>query len=398
MPHLRTRYATSLIKKLLKFSPVVGIVGQRQVGKTTLTEQLASEYSTMDQATTLAAAEDNPDGFIANRPAPFAIDECQAVASLFTSIKDHVRRFPKPGQFLLTGSVRFTSLENIRESLTGRIVYQEILPLSLAECHSRSLPAIATQLLITKKMPSQGSLTTRTLEARRREMSDFLSMGGLPGICFIRDPVIRQQKFENHIKTVIDRDLRIVCPTRIPYRTLRSVLSFLAVVQGAPLDISEVSRSTRVSPPTLRKLLDAFESLFLLRIFDSLPEKRPVLFFEDQGMVSHLIGRPLDRNQDLTRGLFANIFSQFHYRQDLPFDFFQYRTRGGALVPLIFRSPAGTLGLIPISEDRATASCIKSALSLCRTFKNAIAVVAHEGTQVEWLHPRVLSLPWPFLM
>ncbi len=65
------RYITSAFKAALSDSPVVLLVGARQVGKSTLVQTLigegsgaAAQYLTLDDPTVLAAARSNPSGFI----------------------------------------------------------------------------------------------------------------------------------------------------------------------------------------------------------------------------------------------------------------------------------------------------------------------------------------------
>ena len=128
MPHSRIRYLASLVKKGLRFSPIVGILGHRQVGKTTLAESLGARYYTLDLRPTLESIQADPLGFLETQEKhPTVLDECQLLPDLFPALKERVRKKKRPGQFLLTGSVRFTSRKAIRESLTGRIVTFELL-------------------------------------------------------------------------------------------------------------------------------------------------------------------------------------------------------------------------------------------------------------------------------
>ena len=122
MVHLRTRFATRHLEDALAFSPLVGVLGQRQVGKTTLVESLVkSHYVSFDDETTKTAAELAPKQFLEQFNTLSAIDECQKVPSIFPALKLRVQKDKRPGQFLLTGSVRFTSRKAIQESLTGRV-------------------------------------------------------------------------------------------------------------------------------------------------------------------------------------------------------------------------------------------------------------------------------------
>ena len=120
------------------------------MGKTTLLESFSSDYKTFDDPKELSFAMSEPDMFLENRKAPFAIDEAQFCPPLFPALKEFVRKHKTPGKFLLSGSVRFTSRKAIRESLTGRIVGVEVLPFTIAEAHQVKLPK-TIEILISGK-------------------------------------------------------------------------------------------------------------------------------------------------------------------------------------------------------------------------------------------------------
>jgi len=381
MPHLRKRHAEPLLRKLLAFSPIVGVMGHRQVGKTTLLEKVAEGYTTFDVRRERERADIDPQAFISGASrAPFAIDEAQLVPDLFPALKESVRINKKPGQFLLSGSVRFTARKAIRESLTGRIVNLELLPMTQAEMDGRQPNAILSRALEARSL-----VTIKGLIGRREEpasvdlIARYLKTGGLPGACFVRADSLRAQKFESQLETVLDRDLRLLVETRLPFRTLRNVLATLALLQGQPLEIRELSRRTRVSAPTLRNLLDAFEAMFLIRRLETRgTEVRPVVFFEDQGEASHLAGRPVDSLTDLTRFLFSHLRSPLLLEAGGNTFFFQYRTRGGAYVPLcVERGARGFLGIIPILEENPGRQALASAASFTRKYVGAKVLFVH---------------------
>lgn len=114
MPHLRVRYLERELFKLLGFSPLVGVLGHRQVGKTTLVASLGKEYFSLDLRTTHDEISADPFGFLSSvKKCPTVLDECQTLPELFPALKEFVRKNKKPGSFLLTGSVRFTSRKAI---------------------------------------------------------------------------------------------------------------------------------------------------------------------------------------------------------------------------------------------------------------------------------------------
>ena len=100
MPHLRERYLKPLISKTMSLSSIVGIVGHRQSGKTTLITELTTNYITLDNKQNRIHAQENPDQFLLDhekRNTMLAIDETQLAPDLFPALKDSVRLNKKPG-------------------------------------------------------------------------------------------------------------------------------------------------------------------------------------------------------------------------------------------------------------------------------------------------------------
>ena len=81
------------VRDALADSPVTLLVGARQTGKTTLARSLVggdnpADYFTFDDATLLAAARSDPDGFVAGLGArPVILDEVQRTPELFSALK-----------------------------------------------------------------------------------------------------------------------------------------------------------------------------------------------------------------------------------------------------------------------------------------------------------------------
>ena len=352
MAHVRDRHLKHLIEKSLRFSPIVGILGHRQVGKTTLTSSVANQYVTLDGVEDLAEAMVDPRLFLSRHPGdPSAIDECQLAPPLFPAIKEWVRIHKKPGQFLLTGSVRFTSRKAIRESLTGRIITWELLPMDWSEQNQAPLPDSLIRLLDAEQVSVALPLPTRG-RLNDGGFRRYLEMGGLPGVFGVRDPAIRAQRFETQINTILERDLRLLIQTTLSYRSLRQLVSVLAKKSGLPFSITDVARETRITPPTLRKLLAAFEALFLLRFVPAEGDfGKAVLFFEDLGERNYLTSTALPDSQQLLFFLYQNLRVQAHYRPELKIETFCFRSRSGHHVPLCFRKGANVMGLIPVTTE-----------------------------------------------
>lgn len=391
MPHLRPRHLSALLKKTLAFSPIVGVFGHRQVGKTTLVQKLTDRYVSLDRREQLESSESDPASFLSHhRGSPLVIDECQLSPPLFPAMKEWVREHPEPGQLLLTGSVRFSSRKAIRESLTGRIIAWELLPMDLSETHETPLPDTLIRLMNAKTV--EIDLKTAPYYSDK-EFRRYLEQGGLPGIFSVREAAIRDQRFETQLETLLERDLRLLIDTTLGYRVLANLLRELAERQGLPIEIASLSRKTRISAPALRRLLNAFESLFLVRVLETRgTEKRPVLFLEDQGEASFLRGGRKDDLADLTRFLFAQLRVQHVYRPSEKTRVFQYRNRGGALVPLAYENARGAVGFIPSLTETPDASALASARSFTQAFRNAKVVVFHRGTSDLTISPAVRAV------
>jgi predicted AAA+ superfamily ATPase len=200
MPHSRKRYLETMIKKCMAFSPLVGVLGYRQVGKTTLIEGLCKHYYTLDVKKENDAARFDPADYLEQRKGKWvAIDECQSAPELFPELKEWVRKHKEPGQFILSGSVKFTSREAIRESLTGRIANLELLPMTLSEQNEEVLSdfcATAIGYSNLESIPSQIHFNAKIIERIHREMLKYFELGGLPGVCFVRDEKLRALRME----------------------------------------------------------------------------------------------------------------------------------------------------------------------------------------------------------
>jgi predicted AAA+ superfamily ATPase len=78
-----------VLQHLATLSPLVGPIGHRQVGKTTLLDQISQQYVTFDDENNLASANSNPKAFVSTlRSLGTAIDECQLAEKLFPALKE----------------------------------------------------------------------------------------------------------------------------------------------------------------------------------------------------------------------------------------------------------------------------------------------------------------------
>ena len=405
MAHERKRHLASVLRHLATLSPLVGLIGHRQVGKTTLLEAIAQQYLSLDDEDDLQAANSDPKAFIgALKKLGTAIDECQHSERLFPALKERVRKDKRPGQFYLSGSIRFTSKKLIRESLTGRIMTADLYPLTLSELDRADLPDWVPRLLAARRV---GDLPMPHLPAsehrrRLRLIEQYDSHGGLPGACFIRSPKLRVQKLLDQIETIVDRDLRQVHDTTLPIPELMRLLRELALLDGAPLQHQQLRRATGISPITQKKLLFALEAVFIIRTVPIEGDYRgSAHFFEDQAEVAMLARDRLSDDQRWSGLIFRNLREQVAYRIGINAEFFQYRTRAGVCVPIAIRTQDSTLGIIPIRGSPSRAA-MAAAHSFLRRYGHGKVALVSDTNETHAIDERTLLMsasqllfPWP---
>ncbi len=377
MAHIRNRHLAAQFDKLLKTSALVGVFGHRQTGKTTFVSAHSGNYITFDRQQDLSECNKDSELFLKNQKSSCTvIDECQLSPSLFPALKEWVRTHKRPGQFILTGSVRFTSRKAIRESLTGRIISAEMLPMTVAELQQRSLPDAAVRLLSSKDFTGfpLADFHARFSSGSSSALEKYIRLGGLPGICLLKDAKNRKDHFSALIRLILDRDLRQIVQTTLSLDTLERYLRFIAS-RGLDLySFAEARRSTGLSEQTQKKLLFAFESIFLIRRIPAEGVSGESILLEDQLEERELSDNSLAAQTQLTTAIYRNLRAQFTYRSGEQLSYFQYRTRGGAYVPLALRNERGILGFIVISTNSPSVSEKRSADSFMRANPGAKVV------------------------
>ncbi len=252
MAHLRKRFVTPLLRKQAKLWPVVGLLGPRQSGKTTVFSQELElgPCISLDDLSTRTEAQRSPNTFLERQPSPCVLDEAQKAPEIFDAIKLKVDQKRVPGSYFLTGSSGFSSKIGIHESLTGRIALVNLHPLCLAELHAKEFQASLTP---TQKRPRFAS----------GEIAKSLDSGGMPVPAFLRDPEQRKAYWESWIETTLVRDL-----SRFFKRGYDVDLAYqLLERMGSILREGELPSLKHFATPArkLRDLFGVMEETFLLR-------------------------------------------------------------------------------------------------------------------------------------
>jgi len=289
-----TRHISPLLVDALADTPVVLLNGARQTGKSTLVQSLAAShgyrYLTLDDHAVLAAAKNDPAGFVAGLSGPVIIDEVQRAPEIFLPIKADIDRDRRPGRFLLTGSANVLLLPRIADSLAGRMEVLSLWPLSSAEM-------IESPLFNRVDWLFDGELQSWPIPACAREpLIQTLLSGGFPEATGRTSQRRRAAWFESYLQAILQRDVRDLANveqlTEIP-----NLLQLLALRSAGLLNFADVSRTSRLSQTTLKRYFSLLEMLFLVVRLPSWERNRakrmvkaPKVFLPDSGLLAHLAG------------------------------------------------------------------------------------------------------------
>lgn len=396
MAHLRNRYLQSLLTEVLNFSPLVGILGHRQVGKTTLLELVSKEYVTLDDQEQLSLAQESAKNFLSSLKGDgTALDECQVVPSLFLALKEKVRKNKKPGQFILSGSVRFTSRKAIRESLMGRIINLELLPFSISEIKHLP-PSDSIEKIITSKQLESlvDSLARPSKDTKliKGELDHYMIRGGLPGICFIREDKLRNLKLDEQLNSILDRDLRMISQTTLSLMQIKDFLRELSLNQKLPIRYSHIEKKLKISEQTQKKLLYAFENLFLIRL---LPieggRSGHIVLLEDQAEDYFFSKKIKSQLVHLEGLIYRNLRIQWSYKKRGEIRIAQYLTRGGARIPFSIETENEKLGILVIEGSHPNRSELASASSFLKSYANSKIVFTGLSTKTDIVDSRSIT-------
>jgi predicted AAA+ superfamily ATPase len=356
---LIARHAQTAVEAALADTRVVVILGARQVGKSTLLEQVAAAEQvgrtvlTLDNQPTREAAIADPAGFIATLDTPVAIDEVQRVPELMTEIKLRVDKDKTPGQFAITGSANLLEMKQVKESLAGRAEYLRLFPFSQGELRGHRESFVST--LADGRFPE---ITDAAIG--RKGYAEALAKGGYPEVQS-RPSNRRPRFFESYLEAVLDRDVATIAEV-----TDRAVVDRLLRAIGATsageLNIDQLSSSIGTPASTVRRHIELLEMLFLVRRVPAWSNnllartiRRPKIHVADTGLLASLVSADERRIQtDLQLGgMFFETFvamelhRQISWSDDRP-ELFHFRDRDQREVDIVIEHRDGSVSAVEV--------------------------------------------------
>ncbi len=331
------RTLSKTILNASKTFPAILLTGPRQVGKTTLLENLAGrdrKYVSLDDLDQRSLAITDPALFLQTHEPPVIIDEVQYAPELFSYIKLYVDKHKKAGDFWLTGSQKFHLMKGIQETLAGRIAIIDLLGLSSYEMTNRaseSSPFLPVPELIKKiqKKPQQLKTISQVYEA--------IWNGSFPKL-FSDNYMNRDLFYRSYIKTYIERDVKDsyqISNDIAFYNFIRAA----AARTGQLLNYADMSRDVNIDAKTAKLWLSILERSGLIKLLEPYYNnitkriiKTPKLYFLDTGLCSYLTGWDSPKTLEagalsgaiLETWVYAEIIkSYWHNGKDAPIFFYR---------------------------------------------------------------------------
>jgi predicted AAA+ superfamily ATPase len=269
------RTAERALTQLAATRPVVVVTGPRQTGKTSLLRRLFPEHAlvSLDLPSEAEQAEKEPHLFLERHPPPVILDEVQYAPALFRHLKvavDSARS--RTGQYLMTGSQKFTLMKGVTESLAGRAAILNLETLSLAE--------------VTGSRP--------------QSLERVMFLGGFPEL-HANSEIDVAAFYASYIATYLERDVRSLSAVG-SLRDFERFLRSCALRSGNLLNKAELARDVGIAPSTANQWLSILETsghvLLLEPWFSNRTKsivKSPKLYFADTGLLCALLNiRALD--------------------------------------------------------------------------------------------------------
>jgi uncharacterized protein len=404
---LFTRRIRPIVVEALQDARIVLISGARQVGKTTLSTEIAAtdhpmRTLTLDDEPTRQAALQDPAGFIAGLDAPVLIDEIQRAPGLLLEIKRVVDRNTTPGRFLLTGSANVLSSNRVIDALTGRIDRIRMWPLAQSEI-------VDGKLNIVDELLAGRAPQLDRAPVGRQAFSSVIADGGYPEARLRPPGRSRERWFQSYIDTALERDLHEIADAR-RIDEMGRLLRLLASQSANLLSYRAIGRRLEMHHNTVQAYVTLLEQMFLLQRLSAWrpglgarESSRPKVYLSDPGMLAYLLGADVQRieRDDQVTGkacetLVAaellkhsswadNAVRVYHYQREREDIDFVLESRAGDLAAVEVKAKASL-----DSKDWKWLAALRDARS--DRFKSGIVI--YSGDQTIPLGDRLWAVPY----
>jgi len=404
----RPRSLTDRVRAALDDTPVVAIVGARQVGKSTLLQHLVETSPiswtslTLDDLNVLEQATRDPAALLASVRGPLALDEVQRAPDLLLAIKAAVDRDRRPGRFLLTGSADVFAVPRYGDALTGRVESVTLRPFSQGELEERREDFVTWAFSAEPPPP---------LDPAPADLPQRVVTGGYPPATTRASDERRSAWFDAYWSTSLQRDVQDVAGIA-RWTELPRLARLVAARTAQSVNHAEMSRTSGLPTTTLARYLQVLHALFLIEEIPAWSTnagkrvaRRPKLLVSDTGLAAALLGVTAgtwDADRPIAaRGPLLETFVALEVRKQLgwsatPATLHHYREHDGAEVDLLLEARDGRVVGI---EVKATHRLGRDAVRHLERLRDDVGerfvrgLVLHAGATAAPLADRIWALP-----
>lgn len=401
-----TRIVDGLLDQLLASFGAVSLVGPRAAGKTTTAVRRAGTTLRLDRPNVRAAVEADPDAMLQGLREPVVIDEWQEVPEVLGAVKRSVDDDPRPGRFLLTGSVR-AELENRVWPGTGRILQVPMFGMSVREQLGR---AAGEPFIDRVARDGVAAVPSHGAELTIRGYLDLMLEGSFPEPALRVPASARRRWFEGYVEQMITRDVPAIAPRRDP-DLLRRYLSALAVNSAGLVAEESLREAAGINAKTAREYQALFQRMFVLDLVPAWFSNRvkrlvktPKRYLVDPALVAAVLGLGRDAilyGPDML-GRLMDTFVAAQLRAELaasdlgPRLYHLREEHGRREVDLIIETASGTLIGIEVKASATVTASDARHLAWLRDETGdsfAAGLVLHTGPHVFPLGDRLVAAP-----
>ncbi len=332
------RHLEEQILKASKDYPIVMVCGQRQVGKSTMLYHIKEtnrRYVTLDDGNARRLALHDPALFFETYGHPLLIDEFQRMPSILLEMKKIIDKKALDGEdnsgmFWLTGSQKFPMMQNVSESLAGRIAIFDMSSLSATEIDERPVELFK---------PDLQSIRNRFTHAKNKNIHQIyeeIFRGGMPKLRSTQ--IDRDRYYMDYVNTYIEKDIKDLAQVG-KLNEFYDFLVYMAARTGQELKYEDIANTINISAPTAKTWVSILERsgiIFILRPYYSNITKRlvktPKIYFMDTGLAAYLCRWPSAETiaSGAMDGAFFETYAiseivKSYYNAGKPVDLFYYR-------------------------------------------------------------------------
>ena len=398
------RQCESKVRVALEDTRIVGLIGPRQSGKSTLAENIAREFDmqglSLDGTQIFKQAKEDPDGFLRHIDKA-VIYEIQRVPELLLALIRNVDKDSCPGRFLITSSADLFPNSVVPESLAGRIEIIQCLPLSQSEIEQTNPSefldrAFANDLPVMRNVGYTADLIERVIR------------GGYPEVLKRSTYVRHSEWLKSYTNSLVTGNIQEIAKVN-KIDQFSKLLERLTVYAGSVTNLKKIANGLNVDEKTIDQWIFLLEQLFVVRRIPAWDRnklkrmnKSPKLHFHDSGLLATLQDVSVEMvklNRDWFKQLLKNfVFSElyklsqldndeisiYHYREQSVYEIDFVMEKAGKVIGIEVKS---STGIKPV--DFRALKRLKDDLG--ETF--VCGIILHDGDLIQSPSEKLYAMP-----